>query len=184
MKAAFIYALKNNLNGLVKIGKATSVADRVEDLRQQAAMLGLRLELQLVGYAPLDDPRQEFAVHRVLKNARVTGEWFAPNDVLVSDFCNAVIRRHVGVSEWLVAHGTERLFAAPARRPMSLRAYGRHRHNNRLAGGHAIAVVRAIRAGRLKDSVISVGGVARIVSADLADREWARHPATAPGAES
>lgn len=49
---------------------------------------------------------------------------------------------------------------------MSLRAYGRHR------GTSAVAVLRAVRRGRLVQSVVLVGGKAKIADPALADQEW------------
>jgi len=61
--------------------------------------------------------------------------------------------------------------------PMSLRAYARRR------GTSAPAVLRAIKRGRLKDSLVYVDGVAQIGDPDLADREWAANTdlSKAPG---
>lgn len=52
------------------------------------------------------------------------------------------------------------------RTPISLRAYAKRR------GVSAESVSKAIAAGRLKDSVVRVGGAPKIADPDLADREW------------
>lgn len=57
--------------------------------------------------------------------------------------------------------------------PLSLRAYAAHRKRRRLHGGSLQAVQRAIDAGRLRASIVKVGGKAQIKSAAAADREWA-----------
>lgn len=50
--------------------------------------------------------------------------------------------------------------------PISLRAYAKRR------GVSAEAVSKAITAGRLKESVVRVGGAPKISDPDLADQEW------------
>lgn len=52
---------------------------------------------------------------------------------------------------------------------MSVRAYAARRKAQGLPGGSHVAVLNAIKGGRLKDSVRA----GKIVDADLADREWA-----------
>ncbi len=51
-------------------------------------------------------------------------------------------------------------------RPLSLRSYARRR------GVSPEAVSKAITDGRLRDSVVMVGGAPKIADAELADREW------------
>lgn len=55
---------------------------------------------------------------------------------------------------------------APARPPLSLRAYAK------LRGVSPEAVSKAISTGRLRESVTTVGGAPKIADAELADREW------------
>lgn len=55
---------------------------------------------------------------------------------------------------------------APKPRPISLRTYAKRR------GVSAESVSKAITAGRLRESVIFVGGKPKIADAELADREW------------
>jgi phage terminase Nu1 subunit (DNA packaging protein) len=59
---------------------------------------------------------------------------------------------------------TKRARQAPA--PLSLRAYARRR------GCSPEAVSKAITAGRLRESVVRVGGQPKIRDPELADREW------------
>ena len=59
-----------------------------------------------------------------------------------------------------------------ALKPLSLRAYAAHRKGLGLAGGSLQAVQRAIAAGRIRDSVVVVGGVRQIADPEAADREW------------
>lgn len=60
---------------------------------------------------------------------------------------------------------------------MSLRAYARRR------GTSAPSVLRAIKRGRLKASLVYIDGVAQIADPDLADREWSTNTdhSRAPG---
>jgi hypothetical protein len=51
-------------------------------------------------------------------------------------------------------------------KPMSLRAYAERR------GVSTVAVSKAITAGRLRDSVVTIDGQPKISDAELADREW------------
>lgn len=51
-------------------------------------------------------------------------------------------------------------------KPLSLRAYAKRR------GVSAEAVSKAITAGRLRESVILIGGAPKIGNPELADREW------------
>jgi hypothetical protein len=53
--------------------------------------------------------------------------------------------------------------------PISLRAYAKRR------GVSAEAVSKAIKSGRLRDSVVMVGSAPKIADAELADREWEAH---------
>jgi hypothetical protein len=53
--------------------------------------------------------------------------------------------------------------------PLSLRAYARRR------GVSPEAVSRAIERGRLRESVVRVGGAPKVANPELADREWARN---------
>lgn len=57
--------------------------------------------------------------------------------------------------------------------PLSLRAYAAWRKNRGLPGGSLEAVRKAIRSGRLVDSVVSIDGVKKIADPEAADREWA-----------
>lgn len=50
--------------------------------------------------------------------------------------------------------------------PTSLRAYARHR------GVSVEAVSKAIMSGRLKESVVVIGGKPKVASVEIADREW------------
>lgn len=54
----------------------------------------------------------------------------------------------------------------PPPAPLSIRAYARRR------GVSPNAVVRAIKSGRLRKSLVHVNGVAQIANPELADREW------------
>jgi phage terminase Nu1 subunit (DNA packaging protein) len=54
----------------------------------------------------------------------------------------------------------------PKSKPLSLRAYAKHR------GVSAEAVSKAITEGRLRESVTRVKGAPKIADAELADREW------------
>ncbi len=73
-----------------------------------------------------------------------------------------------------------------AAKPTSLRAYARRR------GVSVEAVSKAVTAGRLRESVVIVGGKPKIADIELADREWTAntrprvdHPvATAPALEA
>src|SRR5689334_21046405 len=62
--------------------------------------------------------------------------------------------------------------------PMSLRAYALRR------GVSPEAVSRAIRSGRLRDSVVTVGRSPKIADPELADREWAANTDPARGTNS
>ena len=57
-------------------------------------------------------------------------------------------------------------------KPIALAAYARHRKELGLVGGTPAAVSKAVFDGRLKKSVVRVGGKKKIVDADLADQEW------------
>lgn len=70
---------------------------------------------------------------------------------------------------------------ASKNRPISLRAYARRR------GVSPESVSKAITAGRLRGSVVMIGGQPKIADAELADREWdantrprVDHPPRAP----
>jgi phage terminase Nu1 subunit (DNA packaging protein) len=54
-------------------------------------------------------------------------------------------------------------------KPISLRAYARHRRCS------PEAVSKAVKAGRLRESVTQVNGRPAIASTDLADEEWERN---------
>ena len=75
-----------------------------------------------------------------------------------------------------------------AARPISLRAYAKHRAAAGLTGATAEAVSKAISAGRLSKSIVRVKGAPKVRDADLADAEWAantraeRVPLTGPTA--
>jgi hypothetical protein len=56
--------------------------------------------------------------------------------------------------------------ASKAPAPLSLRAYAKRR------GVSPEAVSKAVESGRLRESVVLVGGVPKIGDPDLADREW------------
>lgn len=56
--------------------------------------------------------------------------------------------------------------------PISLRAYAAHRKSLGLTGGSLPAVRKAITAGRLLESLVTVDGVKKIADPDLANREW------------
>jgi hypothetical protein len=60
-----------------------------------------------------------------------------------------------------------------AQGPISLRAYATWRKNQALQGGSLESVRKAIRSGRLVDSVVEVDGVKKIADPEMADREWA-----------
>lgn len=68
--------------------------------------------------------------------------------------------------------------AAATPKPISLRAYARHRSQAGLSGTSAEAVRRAIQSGRLEQSVVIVqtarGKEPKIADAGAADAEWAR----------
>lgn len=63
-----------------------------------------------------------------------------------------------------------------AKAPLSQNAYAKHR------GESAASVQRAIASGRLSTSLVDVKGVAKIISAELADAEW--ESKTRPSAEA
>lgn len=70
-----------------------------------------------------------------------------------------------------------------ALKPLSLRAYARHRKELGLPGTSLQAVQRAIAAGRVADSLVVVDGIKRIADPEAADREWHANtdPLKAPG---
>lgn len=56
--------------------------------------------------------------------------------------------------------------------PITQAAYARHRAATGLPGATKVAVGRAVKAGRLSESLVMVDGVARVRDIALADREW------------
>ena len=61
--------------------------------------------------------------------------------------------------------------------PISLRAYAKHRAAAGLPGCSPEAVSKAVKSGRLRDSVVLVDGEPKIADPELADREWAERSA-------
>lgn len=61
--------------------------------------------------------------------------------------------------------------------PISLRDYAKHRAAAGLPGCSAEAVSKAVKSGRLRDSVVLIDGKPKIADPELADREWAQRSA-------
>ncbi len=61
--------------------------------------------------------------------------------------------------------------------PISLRAYAKRRASAGLPGCSPEAVSKAVKTGRLRDSVVLVDGEPKIADPELADREWVERSA-------
>ncbi len=74
----YTYFVKNNINSLIKIGKATNVQNRLVQLKGQISFV----ELSLFHYLEGD---YEDYFHSLYENHRKSGEWFDIPNVTVSE---------------------------------------------------------------------------------------------------
>lgn len=76
-KQTNIYFMSDELRGLIKIGRSGDVGRRLRDMRRR---YGRHVRAVTAFQGP---PEMEECLHRVLKDSRAEGEWFAPSSQLL-----------------------------------------------------------------------------------------------------
>lgn len=66
----FIYMMKSNLTGFIKIGKSKKPKARERTLQSEDPLL------EMIFTSPLVDSVEEFELHQMFSDKRVRGEWF------------------------------------------------------------------------------------------------------------
>lgn len=78
MNKEYVYFIKNEDNGLIKIGKTNDIQRRIKDLKNTFFHLGLTTpKLTLINYIETNKPFElECQLHHYFKEQRELGEWF------------------------------------------------------------------------------------------------------------
>ena len=87
-----VYFIRNEYNGLLKIGKTNNLSRRMKEIEQCYTFLGMntqKIKLEAISYCPfnMDNSQVESYYHDLYKENRVIGEWFNISyDQLFNDF--------------------------------------------------------------------------------------------------
>jgi len=87
----FVYFIRNDLTGLIEIGSAQNVANRLRGLTTTMKTLGMETSLCLLAQAP-GDYDIEKRLHRLFDSDQAFGEWFRPSSGLL-EYVNRVATR-------------------------------------------------------------------------------------------
>ena len=85
MNKEYVYFIKNEDNGLIKIGKTNNLNKRLKQIKRQFTHLGLMApELTLIEYMETEDSTKlEKIAHEKFKQYRAIGEWFSINELQI-----------------------------------------------------------------------------------------------------
>ena len=78
---SIVYFVRNQYNGLLKIGKTNNLARRLKEIEKSFTFLGMdtqKLSIEAISYCPfnMDNSQVESYYHDLYKENRVLGEWF------------------------------------------------------------------------------------------------------------
>ena len=99
-----VYFIRNEYNGLLKIGKTNNLSRRMKEIEQCYTFLGMntqKIKLEAISYCPfnMDNSQVESYYHDLYKENRVIGEWFNISyDQLFNDFDITMIIDEILVS--------------------------------------------------------------------------------------
>ena len=99
-----VYLIRNEYNGLLKIGKTNNLSRRMKEIEQCYTFLGMntqKIKLEAISYCPFNtnNSQVESYYHNLYKENRVIGEWFNISyDQLFNDFDITMIIDKVLVS--------------------------------------------------------------------------------------
>ena len=76
-----VYFIRNEYNGLLKIGKTNNLSRRMKEIEQCYTFLGMntqKIKLEAISYCPfnMNNSQVESYYHDLYKENRVIGEWF------------------------------------------------------------------------------------------------------------
>lgn len=78
---SIVYFIRNQYNGLLKIGKTNNLARRLREIEKSFTFLGMdtqKLSVEAISYCPfnMDNSQVESYYHDLYKENRILGEWF------------------------------------------------------------------------------------------------------------
>lgn len=86
-----VYFLKNNDNGLIKIGCSKDINERIKCIKSMFNHVGVCSDLSLIGVIEcIDYKKLEHHLHTVFKDNRVQCEWFDISEELLLKYSNAL----------------------------------------------------------------------------------------------
>lgn len=79
-----VYFIRNQYNGLLKIGKTTNLARRIHEIEKCFTFLGMdiqKIKVEAISYCPynMNNGQVESYYHDLFQEYRITGEWFDIN---------------------------------------------------------------------------------------------------------
>lgn len=79
-----VYFIRNQYNGLLKIGKTTNLARRIQEIEKCFTFLGMdiqKIKVEAISYCPynMNNGQVESYYHDLFQEYRITGEWFDIN---------------------------------------------------------------------------------------------------------